>query len=116
MDSTRPRYHRCGPTAVQGTAQFGRDVAAVAALLAPYACCCVHCICSQYDLWQIHVGPALQGAAQFGRDVAAVAALLAPYTRRPLAYFRELADAATLLALPADHVRFVPRLCICTCS
>jgi hypothetical protein len=46
----------------------------------------------------------LQGAAQFGRDVQAVAALLAPYTRRPLAHFRELADAATLLALPADHV------------
>jgi hypothetical protein len=61
MDSTRSRYHRCGPTT-------------------------------------------LQGAAQFGRDVAAVAALLAPYTRRPLAYFRELADAATLLTLPADHV------------
>ena len=52
----------------------------------------------------IRGGPTLQGAAQFGRDVAAVAALLAPYTRRPLAYFRELADAATLLALPADHV------------
>ena len=46
----------------------------------------------------------LQGAAQFARDVQAVAALLAPYTRRPAAHFRELADAAALLALPADHV------------
>lgn len=57
--------------------------------------------------------PALQGAAQFGRDVAAVAALLAPYTRRPLAHFRELADAAALLAVPADHVSIMTT---CACS